>query len=126
MYQEDSQQVDQLIGEDSIEHTPKDEKVRLTVGEAFDVTGSKRVTNQQQVDSNTWTNDIVIRIRNHKNIEVPVVVRDRLMGGMNWSIEGNNVGFEKKDFQTAEFKLNVAANSEQEIRYTVRYERNRW
>jgi hypothetical protein len=126
LYQQDTHEVDQFVGQDSIEHTPKDEKVRLTVGEAFDVVGSKKVLNQNQIDSNTWTVDILIRIRNHKNAAVPVVVRDSLMGGMNWTIQNNNVGFEKKDFQTIEFKLNLAANSEQEIRYTVRYERNRW
>jgi hypothetical protein len=126
LYQQDAHEVDQFVGQDSIEHTPKDEKVRLTVGEAFDVVGSKKVLNRNQIDQNIWTVDILISIRNHKNAAVPVVVRDTLLGGMNWSIQNNNLNFEKKDFQTIEFKFNIAADSEQEIRYTVRYERNRW
>jgi len=126
LYQQDAHEVDQFVGQDSIEHTPKDEKVRLTVGEAFDVVGSKKVLNRNQIDQNIWTVDILIRIRNHKNAAVPVVVRDTLLGGMNWSIQNNNLNFEKKDFQIIEFKLNIAADSEQEIRYTVRYERNQW
>jgi hypothetical protein len=126
MYQRDTQQADHLIGQDAIDHTPKDEKVRLTVGEAFDVDGSRKILSQERPDNNTIVMDIQIRIRNHKDSDVPVVVRDQLMGHMNWTIENPNVPYEKKDFQTIEFKLTVPANSEQDIRYKVRYEQYLW
>jgi hypothetical protein len=126
VYQQDSQQADHLVGTESIEHTPKDEKVRLTIGEAFDVVGSKKILSQDRMNDNEFTMDIRIRIRNHKSTPIPVVVRDRLMGYMNWDIEDNTVEFKKIDFQTAEFSLTVPANGQQDIQYRVRYTRYNW
>lgn len=126
IYQSDSQQSDHLVGTQSIEHTPKDEKVRLTIGEAFNVVGAKKVLSQNRISDNETTMDISIHVRNHKSVEVPVVVRDQLMGHMNWAIEDNNVAFKKIDFQTAEFSLMLPANSEKDIRFRVRYTQYKW
>jgi len=126
MYQEDAQKTDHLVGQDHIEHTPKDEKVRLTVGQAFEVVGGKRMVSQNRVSENAFTQDVVIRIRNHKDKAVPGVVRDHLMGQMNWTIEQNNETYRKVDYRTIEFKFNLPANSEKRINYRVRYEGYTW
>lgn len=126
VYQRDSQEADHLTGQETIEHTPKDEKVRVTIGETFDIVGAKKILSQDRVNDNEFTMDIRIRIRNHKQVDAPVVVRDRLMGQANWTIEDNNIEFKKIDFQTVEFPLTVPANSERDVQFRVRYTRYSW
>lgn len=126
MYQEDAQGTDRLVGQDRIEHTPKDEKVRLTMGNAFDVVGSRQLVSVQRPNRNTLTHQIVVRIRNHKDKPVPVVVRDTLMSQMNWTIEQTSETYRKIDYRTIEFRFNLDANAEKVIRYRVRYEQVRW
>jgi len=126
IYQEDTQKADHLIGQDSIEHTPKDEKVRLTIGRAFDVVGGKKRVSMNRIDNNTFTQDIVIRIRNHKAGPVSIVVRDLFLPYMNWTIEQSSETYRKTDYRTVEFKFNLSGNSEKQIKYRVRYEQERW
>jgi len=126
MYQKDEQQVDHFVGQDRIDHTPKDEKVRVTIGKAFDVLGSRRVVSRQPIAEHDFDLTVEIRIRNHKTTAVSVVVLERMMGYMNWAVTQANVEYRKKDFKTIEFQTSVAANSEKQIRYTVRYTRYEW
>jgi hypothetical protein len=126
MYQEDLEKADHFIGQDRIDHTPKDEKVRLTVGQAFDVVGGKKVVATNRVSQTVTTQDIVIRIRNHKTKAVSVVVKDSLMGHLNWTIEQNSEVFKKIDFRTIEFRFVLNPDSEKTIRYRVRYENYVW
>jgi hypothetical protein len=126
MYQEDREKADHFVGQDRIEHTPKDEKVRLTVGEAFDVVGGKKAAATNRVNQNVTIQDIVIRIRNHKTKSVSVVVKENLMGHMNWTIEQNSEAFKKIDYRTIEFRFPLKADSEKVIRYRVRYENYTW
>ncbi|MFA5865602.1 MAG: DUF4139 domain-containing protein [Phycisphaerae bacterium] len=126
MYQEDREKVDHFIGQDHIDHTPKDEKLRLTVGQAFDVVGSKKMVATNRISDTVSTQDILIRIRNHKDSPVPVVVLEKLMEQMNWKIEQPSDKFRKVDYRTIEFKVTLPANSEKNIHYRVRYEMYRW
>jgi len=125
-YQTDAVGNDQLIGDTTIDHTPKDEELRLNIAATSDIVGQRTITQRQEPDANTLLEDMQIVVRNHKNIAVPVSIIERLYGDMNWTIENNSQPFTKKDFQTIEFSLTVPANSEAVVTYRAHYERSQW
>lgn len=115
-----------LIGEDRIDHTPKDEAVRLTVGQAFDVVGDRTRTDFQRLGEHAMEESFHIELRNHKEEDVLVRVVEHLYRWSNWSIVKERVGgsagrHHKLDAQTVEWKVPVAAGDSSAVDYTVRY-----
>jgi len=112
----------EFVGEDQIDHTPKDEELKLYVGDAFDIVGEKTVTDRKQ--EKRWRQEkITIDIRNHKNEAVTVLVREHLTRGGQWTIAAKSHPFKKIDATTIEFALPVAADGKAQVTYTVDY---RW
>ncbi len=112
----------EFIGEDRIDHTPKNETVLLKLGSAFDVVGERRqVDFKIDTARKTMTEDIEVKIRNRKEEPVRVIVKENLYRWTNWKITQTSVPFEKQDAQTIHFPVNVAADGEAVVRYTVRY-----
>ncbi|HEY1263189.1 MAG TPA: hypothetical protein VGF06_06680, partial [Terriglobales bacterium] len=112
----------EFVGENTIDHTPKDETIRLYTGNAFDAVGErKRVT--FRVDSNhNWMDETFeIKVRNHKKEPVQVRVVEHLYRWTNWKIAENSADFRKTDAQTIEFPVTVAADGQQVVTYTVHY-----
>lgn len=68
VYKKDKDGAMQFVGEDLIDHTPKDEKVRLYLGDAFDIVGERKQLSQQQVSSRAEEFSYEILIRNHKSL----------------------------------------------------------
>ena len=112
----------EFIGENTIDHTPKDETLRVYTGNAFDVVGERKRTNYR-VDSNQrWMEETFeIRIRNHKKEAVEVRAVEHLYRWTNWKVAESSANFSKKDSQTIEFPVTVAPNGEQVVAYTVHY-----
>lgn len=112
----------EFIGEDVIKHTPRNEAVRIKLGESFDIVGDRRQTGFT-VDSTGKTIDetFEISVRNRKQTAATVVVREYLYRWSNWDITAKNHAFEKRDAQTIDFPLNIAADGETKLTYTVRY-----
>jgi len=111
----------QYIGEDTIDHTPKDEKVTLKLGSAFDVTGERKAVRQiPRARSRTLT--MTVPVRNHKNEPVVVIVREHPNAG-DWTITESNVKYEKVNVTTVEFPLEIPANAERAVTYTIS---NQW
>jgi len=112
----------EFIGEDRIDHTPKNEVLQLKLGSAFDVVGERRQVDFK-VDSNrnTMTEEIEVKIRNRKDEPVTVVVKENLYRWTNWKITQTNQPYEKQDSRTIHYPVTVAADSEAVVRYTVRY-----
>jgi hypothetical protein len=112
----------EFIGEDRIEHTPKNEAVQLKLGSAFDVVGERRQVDFK-VDSNrnTMTEEIEVKIRNRKDEAVRVVVKENLYRWTNWKITQANQPYEKQDSRTIHFPVTIAADGEAVVRYSVRY-----
>jgi hypothetical protein len=112
----------EFVGENTIDHTPKDETIRVYTGNAFDVVGERKRTNYH-VDSNQrWMDEsFEIRIRNHKKDAVEVRAVEHLYRWTNWKLMEQSSSFHKKDAQTIEFPVTIAANGEQVITYTVHY-----
>jgi hypothetical protein len=120
VYKMDSDGSLQFIGEDKINHTPKDEIIRLYIGEAFDVVGERKKTNYRQ--GNDWAEEsFEISLRNHKETDIEVNVVEHMWRYANWKIIDKSQEFAKKDAQTIEFKVPVAKNSESKVSYTVKY-----
>jgi hypothetical protein len=112
----------EFIGEDEIDHTPKDEKIRLHIGDAFDIVGERRRVDFH-VDSGrkTMRESFEIRVRNHKDDDVEVLVKEVLYRWSNWEITEASHTYKKYDAQTIHFPVQVKEDGEQVITYTVRY-----
>lgn len=85
----------EFIGEDSIDHTPKDENITLTTGKAFDISADKIASNKRNFDRGGYVADLNLTIWNHKSIEAEIVVEIRNYRGDNlaftWVTPGLNV-----------------------------------
>jgi len=112
-----------LIGEDAIDHTPKDEMIQLYVGDAFDIVGERLRTDFRVDDNKDWmVESYKITLRNHKDEAVDVRVVEHLFRWSQWTIPSQSHEFEKQDAQTIEFRVPVEADGETVLTYTVRYE----
>ncbi len=113
----------EFIGEDTIDHTPKDEEVLVRLGSAFDVVGERRQTDFS-VDTNrkTMTESFEIKLRNHKQSAVKVIVKENLYRWSGWEITQHSHEFEKQDARTIHFPVTVEADGEAVVTYTVRYQ----
>jgi hypothetical protein len=112
-----------LIGEDSIDHTPKDEQVRLYIGDAFDIVGERVQTNfRAEYDEDWMEESYEITLRNHKDEDVEVRVVEHMFRWSEWQILESSHEYDKMDAQTIEFRVPVEADGETVVTYTVRYE----
>ena len=112
----------EFIGEDSIDHTPKNEKVLLKMGSAFDVVGERRqVDFRIDTTRKTMNEDIEIKLRNAKNEPVEVQVKEVLYRWVNWEITSQSQDYRKEDARTIYFPVTVPAGGETTVRYSVRY-----
>lgn len=118
VYQEDVNKKLQFIGEDTIDHTPRDEKVRVEMGNAFDVVGERRQTNYKLVGKDTYEYSYEVALRNHKDSEVPVSVVEHVWG--DWKVTAKSHDFNKTSSTELEFPVKVPANGETRVTYTVR------
>jgi hypothetical protein len=112
----------EFVGENSVDHTPKDEIIRVYTGNAFDVTGERKRTNYRVNSAEHWMDEsFEIRLRNHKKEPVELRAVEHLYRWSNWKITEQSSNFEKKDARTLEFPVTIAADREQVITYTVHY-----
>ena len=110
----------EYVGADSIEHTPKDEKLTLNIGSAFDVVGERIVRSQTNAGRQS-TQSLLIRLRNHKNVPVRVTVREHPGAGSQWEVIAFSLKPEKIDQNTLEFYPEIPANGEVGVSYTIRH-----
>lgn len=112
----------EFIGEDAIDHTPKDEQVLIKLGSAFDVVGERRQTDFK-VDQarDRMEETIEIKVRNHKAEKVKVIVKENLYRWTNWEITQKSHNFDKFDSRTIHFPVEIEKDGEVVVRYTVVY-----
>ncbi len=120
-YRRDDTQLE-FTGENTIDHTSRDETVRVYTGNAFDIAGERRQT-KYLTDNNRHFADesFEIKVRNHKKEAVDVRVLEHLYRWTNWDIPTTSDTFKKTDSQTIEFPVNIAAGAEKTITYTAHY-----
>jgi hypothetical protein len=110
----------EFIGEDVIDHTPKDETVRVKLGTAFDVVGERRQVDFQ-INGRRMEETIEIKVRNHKKEPVDVLVRETLFRWSKNDVVESNQRYEREDARTVRFPVKVPADGEAVVRYQVRY-----
>jgi len=117
----------EFIGQDNIDHTPRDETARLYIGDAFDIVAERAVTDYKSGDDDHghWWFDVSVRfrIRNHKDRAIAVRVREPLAekSDRTWRIVKENRKHTKADASTIEYALTVPKDGQEEVTYTVHY-----
>jgi len=117
VYQGDSKGRLQLIGEDRIGHTPKDETLDLHIGNAFDVVAERKQTDFRSF-GRAFELAFEISLRNHKPDPITVIVNEPIGG--DWTMLDANYKYEKTAAFAAQFQVPVAANAESVVKYRVR------
>ncbi len=127
-YQQDSEPGDagdkslEFIGENEIDHTPKDETVRVYIGNSFDLAGERRRTDFKVDESNHWAEEAFeIKLRNHKKERVEIRVVEHLSRFDNWDVKEKSDEFRKLYSSTIEFRVSLKPDEEREVSYRVRY-----
>lgn len=113
----------QFVGENTIDHTPRNETIRVTTGNAFDLVGERKQTNFRVDTADKWIDEsFEIKLRNRKK-DMPVEIRvvEHLYRWSNWEITKKSDDFVKKDSQTIEFRVPVKPDEERTVTYTVHY-----
>lgn len=117
VYKADSEGQLQFLGEDRIDHTPKDEEIEVVVGKAFDVSGERTRTDYERVSENLRRESYEIKLKNHKKEAQSITVIEHFYG--DWEITKTSEEYEKTDAFTAKWKVKVPANGEKTISYTL-------
>lgn len=118
VYKADNTGAQQFVGEDRIDHTPKDEMVRIKLGDAFDVVADRKQTDYKAIARRVFEYAYEIRIRNHKEEDVTVVVNEPIGG--DWEIVNSTFPAEKTAAFAARFNVPVAKDGEALLSYRVR------
>ncbi|MEO5357167.1 MAG: DUF4139 domain-containing protein [Nitrospirae bacterium YQR-1] len=117
VYKADSDGSRQFIGEDSIDHSPKDEKIRVKMGDAFDITGVRKQTNWKKLEWDTYEASFEIILKNHKKEDVRVRVLEPVVG--QWKVLNNSHNYKKAESNLLEFAIEVPKDGEVKLNYTV-------
>jgi len=121
-YRRDTDSQLQFVGENEIDHTPRDETIRVTTGNSFDLVGERKATNFRIDTSEKWIDETFeIKLRNHKKEPVEIRVVEHLYRWSSWDITAKSNAFVKTDAQTIEFRAQVKPDEERTITYTVHY-----
>jgi len=118
VYQGDSKGGVQFVGEDRIQHTPKDETLNLKIGNAFDVVAERKQIDFEKITSNVYEMEFEIVLRNHKTTAVNVEVNEPIGG--TWRMLRSSHQWTKTDAWASQFSVPVAADGSATLRYRVR------
>ncbi|MFC1615588.1 DUF4139 domain-containing protein [Patescibacteria group bacterium] len=125
VYKADSEGQSQFLGEDNIDHTPKDEEVRIYVGNAFDIVVEKTITESKSAGGfldfggSCTVEDIEVEVRNHKDEDVVVYVFQNSWG-RNVEIKDASHDYEEEDAATFKFKVPVDKDDETTLKYSFK------
>lgn len=118
VYKSDGDAVE-FIGEDLIDHTSKGEKLKLKIGEAFDIVVTDVQTENKKISNKVYEQEFEVTVKNKKNENIVVDVEKAL--GLNWEILSSSIKYEKLNAQQILFKVPVKAEGETVLKYKVRY-----
>ncbi|MBU0533690.1 MAG: DUF4139 domain-containing protein [Candidatus Omnitrophica bacterium] len=118
VYKEDHEGRLQFVGEDRIDHTPKDETIEIKMGEAFDVVGERTQMDWKKIASNVYEAEWEISIRNHKEEDAEVQIIEPIPG--DWTILKSSHKYEKIEAHTLKYTVKVPKDGEVKITYRVR------
>lgn len=108
----------QFIGEDIIDHTPKDEKVKIKMGEAFDVVGERTQRDWKKIAWNVYETEWDVQIRNHKKEDVQVTIIEPVPG--DWEVIKTSHPYEKAEAHTLKYVITIPKDDKVSVNYRVR------
>jgi hypothetical protein len=112
----------EFVGENDIDHTPRNENVSIYTGNAFDLVGERKITDFQRSDrEDSLKETIEITVKNRSKEPKEIIVREHLWRWLQWTVENASMEFEKKDAQKIEFTVKLAPDEEKKITYTAHY-----
>lgn len=117
-YKADSDGSLEFIGEDQLDHTPRNEEISIKMGNAFDVVGERNREDHRRLSDRTHEDTYKIVLRNHKKEDIQVKVVEHVHG--DWKMMESTHKHIKKDQNTLHFLVNVPAEGETELRYRIR------
>jgi hypothetical protein len=118
VYKADQSGSQQLVGEDWIDHTPKDERIRIKMGEAFDVVGERTQRDWKKIGSSLYEVEWEISLRNHKKEDVVVSVIEPVPG--DWEVLRETQAHEKVEAHTLRYRVPVPKEGSAKLTYRVR------
>jgi len=118
VYQDDSKGGVQFVGEDRIDHTPKDETLNLKIGHAFDVVAERKQADFEKIAPNVYEIEFEITLRNHKTAPIVVDVNEPIGG--TWRMVRSTHEWTKSDAWAGQFKVPVASDGVATLKYRVR------
>ncbi len=120
VYKSDGESVE-FIGEDRIDHTPRNEKLKLKIGDAFDILAKENMIDNKKISNKVYQQTFSITLTNRKKTDITVDVERYL--GLNWEILKTTNKYQKENAQKVLFKIPVKSNSKFTLRFTVQYVR---
>lgn len=122
LYRRNSDGQTEFTGENNIEHTPRDETVRLYTGNSFDLVGERKQSDFKVDNRGHWMDETFeIKVNNHKKEPVEVRVVEHLYRGNNWEIQEKSDEFIKTDSRTIEFRVALKPDEKRTLTYKVHY-----
>src|SRR6266581_1275953 len=118
VYQKDSKSNVLFVGEDRIDHTPKDESLTVHIGNAFDVVAERKQTDFKKIADRVWEMEFEITLRNHKDAPIVVEVNEPIGG--DWEMLSSTYKFTKTAAFAAQFHVPVEKNGTSVLRYRIR------
>jgi hypothetical protein len=118
VYKADLSGAQQFVGEDTIDHTPRDEKIRIKLGEAFDVVGDRKQLRTNQLGSCLVESEWELTLKNHKDVAERVEVQEPTSG--DWEVVKSSHPARRNDVHSFSFDLALPARGEAKLTYTVR------
>lgn len=109
----------EFIGEDKTDHTPRNEKISLKMGNAFDIVAEEKMENYKQISEKVYESTFILTLKNRKKEAVTINVIKNV--GYNWEVKKNNFDYTKRDASSIEFNIPVQPDAEVELKYTLRY-----
>lgn len=117
VYQRDQSGSVQMLGEDRIDHTPKEERISIVVGRSFDVRATRKRKNFRRINDRSFEQTFEIEVRNRKDVPERVHVVERAWG--EWKVTQKSMDFEKLDANALQFVLDLKAGEVKTVTYTI-------
>lgn len=117
VFKDDNKGNSEFIGEDNIEHTPRNEEIELKIGKAFDIKGEFTILSKERPTTKSKKEKYEVELRNQKKEDVTIEVIKNLRS--SWQILDSELKYSKEDANTIKFNVDVPAESKKKFSFTV-------
>jgi len=118
VFKKDTDDSLEFVGEDLIDHTPKNEKILLYIGDAFDIAVEYKLLDSRVERRSRWEKHS-IDLKNRKDEKVTVFMDEKFAPWVNWNIDNSTVKYVKTDAQTARFAVELEPDANVVLEYSA-------